>query len=224
MPISIACCPSSRFGRTTCTTEKLGAAALQAARRSRPWVCSISSNPSARSSASATTREAPKAEELKKELDSHKLGTDKVEVAVKGDTVVLKGVVKDQSIFEKAVIAVGNTLGVSKVEADELKVVAPDSGLKLDGNVDMTELVTAATPAKEPRFYTVKKGDNLSKIAESAIRQGQGVEIHRHLRGQQADAEASGQDLSRPGAAHPRSGNGLTARAPVTFTRRTTAA
>ena len=51
---------------------------------------------------------------------------------------MLKGVVKDQSVFEKAVIAVGNTLGISKVEADELKVVAPESGLKLDGNVDMT--------------------------------------------------------------------------------------
>src|SRR5262245_40667777 len=64
--------------------------------------------------------EAPKAEELKKELDSHKLGTDTVEVAVEGDKAVLKGVVADQSIFEKAVIAVGNTLGVSTVEAGEL--------------------------------------------------------------------------------------------------------
>ncbi|GAA2838645.1 LysM domain-containing protein [Aminobacter aminovorans] len=116
--------------------------------------------------------EAPSADTLKKELDSHKLGTDNVQVVVKGDTAVLTGVVKDQSIFEKAVIAVGNTLGVSKVQADELKVVAPDSGLKLDGNVDMTELVKAATPAKAPVFYTVKKGDNLSKIAEAQYGKG----------------------------------------------------
>jgi len=116
--------------------------------------------------------EAPSAETLKKELDSHKLGTDNVEVVVKGDTAVLTGVVKDQSIFEKAVIAVGNTLGVSKVQADELKVVAPDSGLKLDGSVDMTELVKASTPAKAPVFYTVKKGDNLSKIAEAQYGKG----------------------------------------------------
>lgn len=116
--------------------------------------------------------EAPSAETLKKELDSHKLGTDNVEVVVKGDTAVLTGVVKDQSIFEKAVIAVGNTLGVSKVQADELKVVAPESGLKLDGKVDMTELVKAATPAKQPVFYTVKKGDNLSKIAEAQYGKG----------------------------------------------------
>lgn len=119
--------------------------------------------------------EAPKAEELKKELDSYKLGTDKVEVEVQGDKAVLKGVVADQSIFEKAVIAVGNTLGVNKVEAGELKVVVPESGLKLDAGADMTALVQAATPAKEPVFYTVKKGDNLWKIAEHHYGKGKGT-------------------------------------------------
>ncbi|MGI6855560.1 peptidoglycan-binding protein LysM [Mesorhizobium sp. 1B3] len=119
--------------------------------------------------------EAPKAEDLKKELDSYKLGTDKVEVEVQGDKAVLKGVVADQSIFEKAVIAVGNTLGVNKVEAGELKVVAPESGLKLDASADMTALVQAATPAKEPVFYTVKKGDNLWKIAEHHYGKGKGA-------------------------------------------------
>ena len=91
--------------------------------------------------------EEPSADALKKELDSYKLGTDKVEIEVKGDKAVLKGVVSDQSIFEKAVIAVGNTLGISKVEASELKIVAPDSGLSLDSGVDMTALVAAAAPA-----------------------------------------------------------------------------
>ena len=116
--------------------------------------------------------ETTKAEAIKKELASHKLGTDKVDVAVKGDKIILKGMVQDQSAFEKAVIAVGNTLGISKVEADELKVVTPESGLKLDGNVDMTALVAASTPAKQPTFYTVKKGDNLSKIAEKSYGKG----------------------------------------------------
>ncbi|MBX3572226.1 MAG: peptidoglycan-binding protein LysM [Mesorhizobium sp.] len=116
--------------------------------------------------------EPPAADKLKKELDSYNLGTEKVDVEVQGDKVVLKGVVKDQSVFEKAVIAVGNTLGISKVEAGELKVVAPESGLKLDGNVDMTALVKASTPAKEPVFYTVKKGDNLSKISEKHYGKG----------------------------------------------------
>ncbi|MDP3895435.1 MAG: peptidoglycan-binding protein LysM [Mesorhizobium sp.] len=116
--------------------------------------------------------EPPAADKLKKDLDSYKIGTDKVEVVVEGDKAILKGVVADQSAFEKAVIAIGNTLGISKVEAGELKVVAPDSGLGLDGNVDMTALVAASTPARQPVFYTVKKGDNLSKIAEAHYGKG----------------------------------------------------
>ena len=118
--------------------------------------------------------EAPKADEIKKELDSFDLGTDKVEVSVEGDRCVLKGVVADQTIFEKAVVAVGNTLGIAKVEAADLKIVAPESGLKL-GQADMTELVKAATPAKEPVFHTVKKGENLWKIAEAAYGKGKGA-------------------------------------------------
>lgn len=38
---------------------------------------------------------------LSKELASHDLGTDKVQVEVVNDKVVLKGEVADQSIFEK---------------------------------------------------------------------------------------------------------------------------
>lgn len=119
--------------------------------------------------------EPPAADALKKELDSHGLGTEAVEVEIVGDKAVLKGAVADQSIFEKAVVAIGNTLGISKVEASELHIVPPDSGLKLASGIDMTELVKASTPTKEPVFHTVKKGDNLWKIAEAAYGKGKGA-------------------------------------------------
>ncbi len=99
--------------------------------------------------------EAPDSDSLKKELDSHKLGTDDVKVEVVGDKAVLKGKVTDQSAFEKAVIAVGNTLGISQVETDELELTAE--------------------PAKDPVFYTVEKGDNLWKIAEANYGKGKGA-------------------------------------------------
>lgn len=118
--------------------------------------------------------EAPAADAVKKELDSFDLGTQKVEVSVEGDKCVLKGVVADQTAFEKAVIAVGNTLGISKVEAADLKVASPDSGLKLD-KIDLTELLKMSTPAKDPTLHTVKKGDNLWKIAETYFGKGKGA-------------------------------------------------
>ncbi|WP_306118432.1 MULTISPECIES: peptidoglycan-binding protein LysM [unclassified Roseitalea] len=112
------------------------------------------------------------AKALKTELDSHDLGTGAVDIEVKGDTAVIKGVVEDQSIFEKAVVAVGNTLGISKVEASDLRVVPPESGLKLDPGADMNAIIAAATPASEPKFHTVEKGDTLWAIAEKAYGNG----------------------------------------------------
>ena len=99
-----------------------------------------------------TKEEPPTAEALKKELESHNLGTEKIEVAVQGDKAIIRGDVSSQEVLEKAIVAVGNTLGISKVEAE---VAAPD--------------------AKEPVFYTVKKGDNLWKIAERHYGKGKGA-------------------------------------------------
>lgn len=119
--------------------------------------------------------DAKKAVSVRRDLESYQLGTQKVGLAVRGETVVLKGTVPDQATYEKAIVAVGNTLGVAKVDADELVIVPPDSGLKLD-QADINELIKASTPAKEPAFHKVKKGDTLWKIAEKVYGKGRGAD------------------------------------------------
>lgn len=67
-------------------------------------------------------------------------------VAYDDGTVILSGQADSIATKEKAVLLAGNVKNVEKVN-------------------DMLT-VKAAEPVKEPRFYTVKKGDSLSKIAK----------------------------------------------------------
>lgn len=98
---------------------------------------------------------APSADDLKAELDSHDLGTENVQIEIDGDKAIIKGEVADQSVFEKAIMAIGNTLGVSKVEAAEVNIA--------DSN---------AAGVDAPVFHEVKKGDTLWAISERAYGNG----------------------------------------------------
>jgi hypothetical protein len=87
------------------------------------------------------------------------------------------GVAGDQASKEKILLCCGNVTGVSQVN-DMM-------------SVDQSE--------PEATFYTVVAGDNLSKIAKRHYDNAE--PLHGDLRGQPANAQPPGQDLSRPGVA-----------------------
>lgn len=69
----------------------------------------------------------------------------KINIVLRGDDVVLKGEVEQQSDSEKIVLAVGNVEGVDTVDNQ----------------------MTVVVPKPESRYHTVAKGDWLSKIAKT---------------------------------------------------------
>lgn len=106
--------------------------------------------------AHASDTQGVSAEALKQALDKYELGSQNVQIAIDGDQVTLSGNVANQATFEKVIMAVGNAHGVARVNADALNVDGVQQG------------------GAEPRFYTVKKGDTLWKIAEGVYGKGKG--------------------------------------------------
>lgn len=87
----------------------------------------------------------PKPEDLKKQVDDLGLSSPDLDVQVEGDTVKVSGTAASQEDKEKIVLALGNVSGVAKVD----------------------ENITTPAAGPEAKFYTVEKGDTLSKIAKS---------------------------------------------------------
>lgn len=82
---------------------------------------------------------------LRRHLQGLDLGIENVNVVFDDGVATVRGKAASQAEREKAVLALGNTQGVSRV-VDEM---------------------TVAAPAPEATFYTVVKGDTLSKIAKA---------------------------------------------------------
>lgn len=82
---------------------------------------------------------------LKAELTALGLTGKDVHLTLRGgDTIIVKGKAADQETLEKLILALGNIKGIARVELADPP--APD--------------------APEPVFHTVKKGENLSQIAQ----------------------------------------------------------
>jgi nucleoid-associated protein YgaU len=92
----------------------------------------------------AETVEPVRAQALLDHVKQLGLAYKSLTVKTKGDTVIITGSVKSQEDAEKIALAVGNVEGVAAV----------DNQLVVD------------EPTPEGKYYTVKSGDSLSKIAK----------------------------------------------------------
>ena len=87
---------------------------------------------------------AKRAAALEDEIRSLGLTVDGLKIQVEGDTAHVHGTAATQETREKVVLALGNVEGIAKVN-DAMQV---------------------ASASAESRFYTVQKGDTLSKVAK----------------------------------------------------------
>jgi nucleoid-associated protein YgaU len=117
---------------------------------------------------------------LQQHLQSLNLGIENLNVRLEGDTAIVEGNAASQEALEKAVLAIGNTTGIAQVDS---RIEAP--------------------AAPQSNFYTVQKGDTLSKIAKQeygdANRYNEIFEANRPLL-KNADAIYPGQQLRIPQA------------------------
>ena len=89
------------------------------------------------------------AQELADSLRAKGVTIENGRVSIQGDTVTINGVADSQAEKEKAILILGNTKGVARVN-DQIQVKAGESVQQV---------------AQASRFYQVKSGDTLSKIA-----------------------------------------------------------
>lgn len=108
----------------------------------------------------------PDEKELTQALQKHGVTLQNLDLKIKGDTVVIKGVADSQTEREKAILIVGNVKGVEKVD-DDIRIAAAKP-VQARTAVPQTGAVAAPPPRIEPesQFYTVKPGDSLSAIAQ----------------------------------------------------------
>lgn len=94
--------------------------------------------------------EQEKAELIRAHIGRFGFDTSRIQVTLDKDRVILSGTVDTTDNKNKVIVTAGNVDGVAAVE----------------DRIVVTEPVRSAPPPPEKQFYTVKKGDYLSKIAK----------------------------------------------------------
>jgi nucleoid-associated protein YgaU len=91
---------------------------------------------------------------IKKRIDEDNPGLENFQVQVKDGRAVLSGTAKSAEALEKAVLIVGNTQGIEKI------------------NIDAVTVADGSKIGSDDEFYTIEKGDTLWKVAEKAYGNG----------------------------------------------------
>ncbi len=131
------------------------------------------------------------ARELAKALQEHGVTLKDGRITVADDTVTVTGEANNQQERELAVLVLGNTKGVARVN-DQITLAAQPAAASAAG----------AAPPAQATFYTVKSGDTLSKIAKEhygdANRYGEIFDANRPML-KDPDKIYPGQALRIPG-------------------------
>jgi nucleoid-associated protein YgaU len=89
--------------------------------------------------------EAEASDALVKTVTALGIPVEHLSIQVNGDKATVSGTAKSQADREKAVLVVGNTQGIAQVD----------------------DQITVEMPEAEATYYTVQRGDTLSKIAQA---------------------------------------------------------
>jgi len=95
----------------------------------------------------------------------HRLGKDDIKIEAEGDKVKVSGTANSQAEKEKIILAVGNVNGVAQVE-ENIKVLPSAPAARTARALSSPSTVPTSASDAPSQFYTVVKGDTLSKISK----------------------------------------------------------